>query len=158
MIKPLLVAVILPFASPGKSTPLNAWHNADECRPVGEEYIDFSMCGLKSRIALAFEVAPTEASIYEQGDTLLSMKKEAIEINLFPNPVNGDNLYVELKGNVDDGDREVRVYNILGRDLIRQSVSVGKNQVSIGELNEGIYFVDVVERGKVIRTIKLVRK
>lgn len=157
MIKILLVVMSLPFASVCTSTPLNALYVADECRPAGEEYVDFSRCGMISRIALAFEVAPTEAPANEQGDTLLSVKKESVEINLFPNPVNGDNLYVELKA-WSEGDREVRVYNILGRDIIRQPVAEGKNLLSIGGLNEGIYFVDVVERGQVIRTIKLIRK
>lgn len=158
MIKPLLVAVILPFASHGMSTPLNALRGAGECRPVAEEYIDFSRCGIDSRIALAFEVAPTEAPAYEQGDSTLNVKKEATEINLFPNPVTGDNLFVDLRGNGEEGTREVRVYNILGRDIIRQSLEGGRNQISISGLNEGIYFVDVVQGGKVIRTVKLIRK
>lgn len=140
------------------STPLNAFFGNGECIPEEKEYIDFSRCGTDSRCALAFEMASTETPAAEAGDTLLGVKKESPEINLFPNPVVSDNLFVDFRGDGVGSDHEVRVYNILGRDIIRQTLSEGRNLVSIGGLNEGIYFVDVVERGKVIRTIKLIRK
>ena len=156
MIKPLLFAVLLPFAQQGSSTPLNAHPVAIECQPVTEEYIDFSRCGLVGRIAMAYELAPTEVAAGENSDAL-PVKKDA-DVNLFPNPVVGDNLYIEMSGDVESEDYEVRVYNILGRDIIRQPLVGGRNLVSIGELNEGIYFVDVVKKGRTIRTVKLIRK
>jgi hypothetical protein len=156
MIKPILFAVLLPFAQGSKGTPLNAPLSMSECQPVTEEYIDFSRCGLAGRIAMAYETAPTEAAITQAGDSLPDVKKSA-EINLFPNPVQGDNLYIDLSGD-DNGDYEVRVYNILGRDVITQPLVGGRNLVSIGALNEGIYFVDVVKKGRTIRTVKLIRK
>lgn len=158
MIKPLLLAVILPLGLTAMSTPLNALSGKDECEPVAKEYIDFSKCGSTCRIALAFEVAPTEALPNEQGDTLQNVKRENAEINLFPNPVIGDALYVEFRGEGVGEGHEVRVYNILGRDVIRQPLEQGKNLVNVGGLTEGIYFVDVVEKGKITRTVKLIRK
>jgi hypothetical protein len=158
MIRTLLVAVVLPFVKPAMSTPLNALRGDSGCSPVIVEYIDFSRCGMMDRTALVYEVAPTEAPADVQGDSMPEIKKDAAEINLFPNPVNGNNLYIELRGDGNEAVREVRVYNILGRDIITQPLEEGKNLVSVGGLDEGIYFVDVVERGQVIRTIKLIRK
>lgn len=156
MIKLLLFAVMLPFVQEKKSTPLNAPFLLRECKPETKEYVDFSKCGLTSRNAMVYEAVPTEATALENGDSLPDVKKEAV-INLFPNPVVGDNLYIDMRED-DSGKYEVRVYNILGRDIIKQPLAGGRNLVSVGGLNEGIYFVDVVERGRTIRTVKLIRK
>lgn len=156
MIKLLLFAVMLPFAPERKSTPLNAPPFHGECRPETKEYIDFSKCGMTGRSVMVYEAAPTEATARINGDSLTIAEKEA-DINLFPNPVVGDNLYIEIRGD-DSGEYEVRVYNILGRDIIKQPLVGGRNLVSIGGLNEGIYFVDVVKMGRTIRTVKLIRK
>lgn len=52
----------------------------------------------------------------------------------------------------------IAIYNLLGQEVLRQDAVMGDNVISVSELNEGIYFCNLLVDGKAVSTEKLIVK
>ncbi len=70
------------------------------------------------------------------------------EIKLYPNPVIGDQLFIELpKGLQLDIETEIIVFDIIGRQLVRQPY---EHAIDISGIEKGIYFLKIIHHGRLI--------
>jgi len=58
-------------------------------------------------------------------------------IDLFPNPAN-EHLFVQIEGNKD---WELSIFNLVGQELLKQEIISSRQQLDVGHLEAGIYFV-----------------
>ena len=68
-----------------------------------------------------------------------------IEFNLYPNPNTGD-FYVEVNDLIARGN--LRIFNLLGKELMSQSVVNGKHRIQMLDLPAGIYIASISENGR----------
>ncbi len=64
------------------------------------------------------------------------------DLSLFPNPTNGSTVNIQTAL---QGDKQVTVFDVLGKQVINTVVS--NNELSIAGLNSGVYIVRVVQNG-----------
>tara|TARA_B100001741_G_C16378257_1_gene516556 strand:- start:444 stop:851 length:408 start_codon:yes stop_codon:yes gene_type:complete len=125
-----------------------------------------------NNIRFKFEYVATEAggsnnffiddiAIGEESSLIVQSSSNLSRLNVFPNPAKND-ITITVK-ELSGSDIELYIVNILGlkvgkifsgrieRDL--QSIEVGLNKL---DLDKGIYFVKVVNRGDIILTNKFV--
>lgn len=57
---------------------------------------------------------------------------------MYPNPTNGNTVYFSTKETLD-----ITVYNLIGKKLLKGSVSENNNQLNISSLKSGIYIINV---------------
>lgn len=119
-----------------------------------QEYADMladARTELKDRIKRG-EYAPVElgASYMEiaaKHDVHLSAEDNAapaLSLEVFPNPAS-DRLFVRLVGADTDGPADVAVFDILGREVLAERLSNGREQTALdlGALSPGVYVVEV---------------
>lgn len=84
----------------------------------------------------------------------LSVDEVDIAFSSYPNPAN-DNFYINFQGNegVNFG---LVIYNVVGEEVMRKSLSNGTNKINVDALNNGVYFYSIVTNDDVIETKKLV--
>ena len=86
-------------------------------------------------------------------DCFLDMPETPVTYSVYPNPAATQlNINVTTNGHV----MMINVYNIMGEVVLRASLSDGLNQLSVSELNNGVYFYSVLKDGAVIETKKLI--
>lgn len=76
----------------------------------------------------------------------------------YPNPASS---VVNFDYNLSAGDRaSVAVYNLLGQEVLNQSVNTLQNRlsISVADLNNGIYFCNLFVNGSAVKTEKFVVK
>lgn len=102
----------------------------------------------------------SSGSISLQGgknDTVYEIEEEFVKIKVFPNPVIENILFVTLTTEKEAA-YKVKVYNLLGRAVVLKEITKGNNSISLENLNGGIYFVDIVEGTKTIRSMKIIKR
>lgn len=92
-----------------------------------------------------------------KNDTLYEIEEEFVKIKVFPNPVTENTLFVTLNTEK-NAIYTVKVYNLLGKVVALKEISKGNNSISLESLNEGIYFVDIAEGNKTIRSMKIIKR
>lgn len=79
--------------------------------------------------------------------------KEAIEgLNIYPNPVSSDRVYITTKLSQT---KEVEIFDVLGKKIIHATIT-GK-ELNISELTPGVYIIKIKE-GEASATRKLIVK
>ena len=58
------------------------------------------------------------------------------DIKLFPNPVDGNKLFISSTENI-----KVNIYNVLGKLIHKENLSTGTNSINIKDLQSGIYVI-----------------
>lgn len=58
------------------------------------------------------------------------------EISMYPNPVNGNHLYFDTNRKL-----TISIYDILGKTLLTDTISINKKEVNISKLKNGTYFI-----------------
>jgi hypothetical protein len=72
--------------------------------------------------------------------------------NMFPNPANGNAVYFSI-----DTDAKIKIYNILGKLVAKDTISSTDKKIDITNLNKGIYIVKIrVNNDFIIK--KLIKK
>ncbi|MCF7561356.1 endonuclease [Sabulilitoribacter multivorans] len=75
-----------------------------------------------------------------------------LELKIYPNPVKNNIVYFSIKSDLD-----IIIYNVLGKEVITETVSINKNYINIENLKKGIYIVKLIsEHGQV--TKKLIKQ
>ncbi len=92
---------------------------------------------------------------------LTSVDEKALNssFSIFPNPAE-ENTTVKFDGSLLKGNSQVRIYNLLGEEVLTQTLRAGQESilVSTSELSSGIYFVNLVNNGKMLASKKLTVK
>ena len=99
--------------------------------------------------------------IGEASDLLFPSEGVASRLSIYPNPTFGKDLVVKLE-QLADKDVEVKLVNILGSEVM--SLFEGKivsdfystNPINLSHLEDGIYFVNVIAEGNIIKAEKLI--
>ena len=63
-------------------------------------------------------------------------------VNVYPNPAN-DAIYFSMENTVEG---EVLIYNLAGKQLKRKTIEDSVTEISISDLNNGMYFYRVIRR------------
>ncbi|WP_086031439.1 T9SS type A sorting domain-containing protein [Tenacibaculum holothuriorum] len=97
--------------------------------------------GIAGRFNSTVQIYATEAA----GIVLGTEENTIKNFGVFPNPVTGDNVTIRtsLQENLD-----VKIYNILGRNVLSTKLTPNNKTVNVSGLNTGIYLLKVVENGK----------
>lgn len=77
--------------------------------------------------------------------------QEGKELGFYPNPVSNGKIYITSKTALD---KEVTIFNVLGKQVLQQMVS---KELSISSLSPGVYIVKIRE-GETSATRKLIVK
>lgn len=77
--------------------------------------------------------------------------QEGKELGFYPNPVNNGKLYITSRTALD---KEVTIFNVLGKEVLKQMVS---KEVNVSTLSPGVYIVKIRE-GENSLTRKLIIK
>ncbi len=86
------------------------------------------------------------------GNVLSTTKYESISnILMYPNPVKDNFVYFSSTQDLD-----VVIYNILGKQVIKENATRTKNYIDVSNLNKGIYLVKI-NSGQGSVTKKLIR-
>lgn len=73
-------------------------------------------------------------------------------INIYPNPIDGNTLYIDTNKAI-----SVEIYNVLGKKIITTNVDALKNKVDVGFLYSGVYLIKLSsDSGSV--TKKIIKK
>lgn len=84
------------------------------------------------------------------------------QVEVFPNPINGHNLYLKIP-TTEGEEFEVFVNDLLGRDYISDLTFINQNEFTLviielnSDLPAGVYFVNIVNQGKVTSKKVLVK-
>ncbi len=89
-----------------------------------------------------------------QDYTLSAQSTDIPGLRIYPNPVTGN--YFRITSQNSDP-KNVRVFDILGKEMINQTVSNGEN-MDVSSLKKGIYFVKVTDTQGRSATLKLIIK
>ena len=76
------------------------------------------------------DIGSHNGSTASVADNLLS------DIKIYPNPANGNTIYIKTTNNTD-----VNIYNVLGKMVKSIEITAQKNNIDISNLSKGIYIV-----------------
>ena len=76
-------------------------------------------------------------------------------VNILPNPNTGS-FAVDIKQNLIDG--EIQIFDVIGRQVLSQKVSLGMNKVILEDMSKGTYVLHVLNDGENIETEKVIIK
>jgi hypothetical protein len=71
------------------------------------------------------------------------------ELLIYPNPAN-DKINISYKGNA----TEINICDLLGKELKRMMIASDKTEIDLAELNNGVYFISVLNNNKIVLTKK----
>ena len=83
--------------------------------------------------------------------TLGAKAQEGKELGFYPNPVNSGKIYITSKTSLE---KEVTIFNVLGKAILQQQVS---KELNIATLPPGVYIIRIKE-GDTTATRKLIVK
>ncbi len=120
--------------------------------------------GLLEEIGFAFkkDVLGSELKCYTIGDIsncdILTQTKEVIApgIKVYPNPLDGGYLYIQLPGNKNQN-LELIISDVYGKTIYTNLLKPGSNEINLGELNKGLYFVTVLKENKLLLNKKILK-
>ncbi|THF48521.1 T9SS type A sorting domain-containing protein [Flavobacterium supellecticarium] len=73
-------------------------------------------------------------------------------LNIYPNPTNGDKIYITSKSTQD---KEVEIFDVLGKRILQATLN--SKELNIANLNAGVYIIKIKE-GEASATRKLIIK
>ncbi|MBL7898234.1 MAG: T9SS type A sorting domain-containing protein [Crocinitomicaceae bacterium] len=80
-----------------------------------------------------------------------------VSYSAYPNPA-GDIFNIQLKASANNGNYQVKIFNLMGELVSQENLVVGLNVISTEELTNGIYFYSIISNSSVIETRKLIVK
>ncbi|WP_129750715.1 T9SS type A sorting domain-containing protein [Flavobacterium beibuense] len=87
-----------------------------------------------------------------KGNTAVMQQQNIEDLNIYPNPVSSDRVYITSKSGQS---KEVEIYDVLGKKILQATIT-GK-ELNISNLTAGVYIVKVKE-GEATATRKLIVK
>ncbi|MGB0870550.1 MAG: VPS10 domain-containing protein [Flavobacteriales bacterium] len=80
-------------------------------------------------------------------------EQEIKDLDIIPNPNNGI-FSIDIKQEIYNG--EIRISDVIGRQISSQVTVVGENKIELPNLLHGTYLIHILEDGKVITTKKMI--
>ncbi|WP_177730231.1 MULTISPECIES: T9SS type A sorting domain-containing protein [Flavobacterium] len=71
-------------------------------------------------------------------------------LNIYPNPTNGDKIYITSRSSQD---KEVEIFDVLGKRILQATLN--SKELNIANLNAGVYIIKIKE-GEASATRKLI--
>ncbi len=135
---------------PGDSTYFKVGASSIEfaCCAIHKYYLTAGLGALQDSITVKFRIGETECFLGLEEDLTQDIK-------VYPNPASSE---LTILLNSYDSQSELKIYSILGEEVLSSKISSGKNEVNIENLANGIYFYTVTEQGHLIESKKLVIK
>ena len=104
-------------------------------------------------ITLLFFFLFSFASVAQENKGNLTVQQESIEgLNIYPNPVSSDRVYITSKSSQS---KEVEIFDVLGKKILHTTIT-GK-ELNISNLTAGVYIIKIKE-GEATATRKLIVK
>lgn len=102
-------------------------------------------------IILFFLCLSTSSALAQDGKQQSKVQESTIEgLNIYPNPTNGDRVYITTKSNED---KQITIFDVLGKKVL-QTVLTSK-ELNISSLTPGVYIIKI-EEGDASTTRKLI--
>ncbi|MBC7642167.1 MAG: DUF3494 domain-containing protein [Flavobacterium sp.] len=111
----------------------------------------FTTTGALSTAAVTVIITPGCTSL---GTSSFSASKNA---TLYPNPFNSI-LHVEFQDTFDINDTSIIMYDVLGKEVKKESFTTKSTILEMSKLNSGIYFYKIISNDKIIQTGKLIAR
>ena len=102
----------------------------------------------------ANDITPQVTAINLAGFTLGTQFNEIQGFAIYPNPVN-ENRFVISSNSTDQ--KEVSIYNVLGKNVFNTTISGTKSEVNIPSIAKGMYILKVVEANKTATSKLIIR-
>lgn len=80
------------------------------------------------------------------GQSSKAKANNIVKFFAYPNPVNQGKLTITT---FNAKEKEVTIYNVLGKKVFTQKFSVNKKQLNVSHINSGIYIMKIIEGDKV---------
>jgi len=80
-------------------------------------------------------------------------EQEIKDLDIIPNPNNGI-FSIDIKQEIYNG--EIRISDVIGRQISTQITEVGENKIELPNLLHGTYLIHILEDGKIITTKKMI--
>lgn len=118
----------------------------------GTDYVDYTANSSQSyRYTVTGQNAHLESNpsneVFVDWTTTIDEKADEQAVVLFPNPTSGM-VYVESHGL-----QEVRVFNMMGQEMIRQSAVNNQTSIDMTHLPEGTYFVKILGSHNAVKKV-----
>ena len=114
--------------------------------------IPFTRTGQTSGTITTESLMPGEYTFGVPGSDVGIQEKPQNNIQIYPNPTH-DRLTIRSEQNIDS----IVIYDISGRKVLHQNLSNKNNTLNIKALSSGTYFIQIFNKGKLLKTDKLVK-
>ncbi|RAR72511.1 T9SS type A sorting domain-containing protein [Flavobacterium aciduliphilum] len=104
-------------------------------------------------ISLLFLCLSTSSVLAQESKSTSRFQENTIEgLSVYPNPTNGDRIYITSKYNYD---KDIVIFDVLGKKVLQTLLT--SKELNISALTPGIYIIQVKEN-EIIATRKLIIK
>lgn len=135
---------------PGDSTYFKVGASSTEfaCCAIHKYYLKTGLGVVQDSITVKYRIGATEC--------FLNVEEELTkEITIYPNPAS---TIFTLSINGYDSNLDLKIYNVLGEEVMSRKISSSKNEINIENLPNGVYFYSLTNQGQLIETKKLIVK
>ena len=130
------------------------WHDSTYTESGDYTWTGQTIHGCDSVVTLHLTITPA--------DTTGIATYDGSDISLYPNPTTGIVNVQCSMDNAQSGDVEIRVYDVYGRILSVVGVNnyspLPTAQINLSRYSTGIYIVKLVNNGRVVATVKVVKQ
>lgn len=119
------------------------------CCAIHKYYLKTGLGVVQDSITVKFRIGPTECFLSTDEP------EDVVELSVYPNPANAI-LTIEVSA-VYSGSA-LKIYNVLGEEIVSRTINTGKNSINIESLPNGVYFYALLKDGELMETKKLIVK
>lgn len=114
--------------------------------------IPFTRSGQMSGTITTESLLPGEYTFGVPGNDVGIQEKPQNNIQIYPNPTH-DRLTIRSEQDIDS----IIIYDLSGREVLRQKLNNKNATLNIKTLSSGTYFIQIFNKGKILKTDKLIK-
>lgn len=115
--------------------------------------IPFTRTGQLSGTITTENLMPGEYTFGVPGNEVSIQSRAQNDILIYPNPAQG-HLFISSGQDIDS----IIIYDLSGKEVMRQNINNKNNTLNIKSLSTGTYLIQIFNKGKLLKTDKLVKK